>query len=59
VYGRPASEDELNGSLEFLASQVQHVRQHGPAAVQNNQLVQAMTNLCQVLLTSNEFLYVD
>jgi hypothetical protein len=59
AYGRPASEDELNGSLEFLASQVQHVRQHGPAAVQNNQLVQAMTNLCQVLLTSNEFLYVD
>ena len=59
AYGRPASEDELNGSLEFLASQVQHVRQHGPAAVQNNQLVQAMTNLCQALLTSNEFLYVD
>ncbi|MBI82602.1 MAG: hypothetical protein CMJ81_05345 [Planctomycetaceae bacterium] len=59
AYGRPASEDELSGSLEFLASQVEHVRQHGPATVQNNQLVQAVTNLCQVLLTSNEFLYVD
>lgn len=59
AYGREPVADELNLALNFLAEQSDFLHQHpdrvsaGMTATQ-----QALTNLCHVLLTSNEFLYV-
>ena len=59
AYGREATEAELEEALEFLAGQVAYLREGGAEAARQDPLATAMTNLCQVLLSSNEFLYVE
>ena len=60
AYCRNPDSDELVGSMSFLADQIGYLqthRDHIPSGLTESQ--QAMTDLCQVLLTSNEFLYVN
>ncbi len=59
AYCRPASEGELTASLEFLAAQIDYLKKSGSEESKKAPLLQALTNLCQVLLSSNEFLYVE
>ncbi len=59
AYCRNPEPDELIGAMSFLADQLGYLqthRDHIPSGLTESQ--QAMTDLCQVLLTSNEFLYV-
>jgi len=56
AYLREPSEDELASACEFLISQIAHLEQAGPAG--DHELA-ALTSLCQQLLSSNEFLYVE
>jgi hypothetical protein len=59
AYCRNPEPDELVTSMAFLADQMGYLqthRDHIPAGLTESQ--QALTDLCQVLLTSNEFLYV-
>lgn len=60
VYCREPEPQELELGLEFVARQIETL-QGLPAAVPNGKSVvqQAMINFCQVLLSSNEFLYVE
>ncbi|MCA9124688.1 MAG: PSD1 domain-containing protein [Planctomycetaceae bacterium] len=59
AYCRPASPEELSSSLEFLAAQIDYLSVHGAEEAKADPTLHAMTNLCQVLLSSNEFLYVE
>lgn len=59
AYGRSPTQDELTVAIDFLANQFQHMIENRDTANQVEPSLQAMTNLCQVLLSSNEFLYVD
>ncbi|MCH8990344.1 MAG: DUF1553 domain-containing protein [Acidobacteria bacterium] len=57
---RPPTSEELRLTVGFLAKQLAVLQQQAdrlPKGVTPGQ--QALTNLCQVLLSSNEFLYVD
>ena len=59
AYCRNPEPDELATSMAFLADQIGYLQTHRdriPAGLTESQ--QALTDLCQVLLTSNEFLYV-
>ena len=59
AYCRNPESDELVTSMTFLADQIGYLHSHRdriPAGLTESQ--QALTDLCQVLLTSNEFLYV-
>ena len=59
AYCRNPEPDELVATMSFLADQLGYLqthRDHIPVGLTESQ--QAMTDLCQVLLTSNEFLYV-
>ncbi|HVJ85299.1 MAG TPA: PSD1 and planctomycete cytochrome C domain-containing protein [Caulifigura sp.] len=62
VYARPPAADEAVTALSFLVQQAEHFRKH-PAkkgqALAESPEAEAMTSLCQMLLSSNEFLYVD
>lgn len=60
AYGRVPSTDELELAFQFISRQLRTMREH-PAAVPSGRthVRQAMTNLCQSLLSSNEFLYVE
>ena len=53
---RPARADEIAAALEFVQAQFATL---ASTAGQTDTKLQAMTNLCQALLSSNEFLYVD
>lgn len=56
AYGRPATAEELELGSRFLKEQTQLLSSLG----QKDDLeLMALTNLCQQLLSSNEFLYVD
>ncbi|MCA9265610.1 MAG: DUF1553 domain-containing protein, partial [Planctomycetales bacterium] len=60
AYCRPPSSEESLLAQEFVAAQVEMFRRHPeslPAG--RSDLQQAVTNLCQALLSSNEFLYVE
>lgn len=57
AYGRPATTTELAAGVSFLVRQIDQ-QQHHPVAKVAPEL-QALTDLCQALLSSNEFLYVD
>lgn len=59
AYCRAPEESERQAALAFLAAQLEQIRSDKIAAPDNDSLLLAMTNLCQVLLSSNEFLYVD
>jgi hypothetical protein len=55
AYQRSAMPEELERACGFVRRQVQQLR----AAGQADAAVAALTDLCQQLLASNEFLYVD
>jgi hypothetical protein len=60
AYRRDPDRDELLAAIDFLRAQLATMQSHPEslaAGVTPEQ--QALTNLCQALLTSNEFLYVD
>jgi hypothetical protein len=59
AYCRPATRAELTSSLEFLADQISYLTKTESEHTKEPPLLQALTNLCQVLLSSNEFLYVE
>lgn len=54
AYQRPVTLEEVEMALRFLARQIDDLR----ANVKDAELA-ALTNLCQQLLSSNEFLHVD
>lgn len=56
AYQRSATDEELTLACEFLSRQLAHLRATG--AMGEHDLL-ALTSLCQQLLISNEFLYVD
>lgn len=59
-YQRPPTADELQVAVEFAASQLREMYATGngtPEGVSPSR--QVLINLCQTLLTSNEFLYID
>jgi hypothetical protein len=60
AYCREPSNEELNLAVGFLAKQIA-LMQVSPESVPKGRTAytQAMTNLCQALLGSNEFLYVE
>ena len=53
AYTRWPTRDELELSLEFVTQQLEMLRDH------EEPVLQAMTNYCQNLLASNEFLYLQ
>jgi len=59
AYGRPPNEGELTTALDFLVEQFQALISGRTQAADVSPDLQVMTNLCQVLLSSNEFLYID
>jgi hypothetical protein len=60
AFARPATEQEIKQSLDFLARQSDSLQKLAPpAATKYHAAAQALTSFCQVLLGSNEFLYVD
>jgi hypothetical protein len=54
AYLRPPTSDELRLATDFLTKQSTVLRERTKEAE-----LAALTNLCQQLLASNEFLYVD
>ncbi|MFO0875851.1 MAG: PSD1 and planctomycete cytochrome C domain-containing protein [Gemmataceae bacterium] len=56
VYHRPIAADEMALAVKFAGKQLIALRQRGASG---NAERQVLTNLCQQLLGSNEFLYVD
>jgi hypothetical protein len=54
AHQRPASDEEIDLGSRFLESQVMYLRANAP-----DPELAALTNLCQQLLCSNEFLHVD
>ncbi len=70
AYSRPATETEVDDAVAFLKQQLEYFKQHPPAAPPKKKgektappapapELLALTNLCQVILSSNEFLYVQ
>lgn len=55
AYQRPATLEEVDLACQFLARQIGHLRTSKHADPE----LAALTNLCQQLLSSNEFLHVD
>jgi PAS domain-containing protein len=56
---RPPSSDELALAAEFLAKQIELLKRAPASLPARTPERQAMTNLCQALLSCNEFLYCD
>ena len=56
AYGRPVSAEELQLACQFIEDQSRTLRATAP---KDDHERLAFTNLCQQLLSSNEFLYVD
>jgi len=72
AFARNPTENEINGTLEFLEAQTQQftakpvetipvTNRFDPKAkmVKREPSELALANLCQLLLSSNEFLYID
>jgi len=60
AYSRNPTDEELQLAADFLGRQLDTLHQN-PTSVPSGRTAtrQALINLCQVLLSSNEFLYVD
>jgi mono/diheme cytochrome c family protein len=56
AYQRPITPEELSLACRFASSQLAYLRSH---RISGNHEQIVLTNLCQQLLSSNEFLYVD
>ena len=60
AYGRDASPQELQQSMMFIARQLQAINETQVELPDGRDAFQtSISNLCQALLTSNEFLYID
>jgi hypothetical protein len=59
AYSRPPSEVELKSALDFLAGQIRYLAANPTSAAGREPATFAMANLCQALINSNEFLYVE
>jgi hypothetical protein len=58
AYLRSPEPEEMQSAVAFLTAQLAHLQSH-PLPDDRTPARQALTNLCQALLSSNEFLYVD
>lgn len=57
---RQPTKDELRLAVHFIAGQLKYLHEHSDSPGQEVSAVrQSLTNLCQSLMISNEFLYVD
>jgi hypothetical protein len=56
AFQRPATAEELSLACDFLLDQLVYLR---AAGTQGDLELLALTNLCQQLLSANEFLYID
>jgi hypothetical protein len=56
AYGRPISTEELDWASQFIEHQLDALGQQGTPETRERTI---LTNLCQQLLASNEFLYLD
>ena len=56
AYQRPITPEERDWAREFIDRQLAALARPRPAAIASSP---CLTNLCQQLLISNEFLYVD
>ena len=60
AYCRDPGPDDLKLATEFLVRQLEHITKHSSQLPKNTTAGrQALTNFCQALMTSNEFLYVE
>jgi hypothetical protein len=60
AYSRLPTREELHTACDFLTRQRKYLRVHPQYATSDRSPeVQALTNLCHVLLSSNEFMYLD
>ncbi len=60
AYLRVPTRDELSAACAFLDGQIDYLRLHpGHAVAGRTAEMQALANLCQALVSSNEFIYVD
>ena len=64
LYSKPASEADLTRSLAYLEEQTKALKQYHhdtqhPKGVVPNPEQEAMASLCQVLCSSNRFLYIE
>jgi hypothetical protein len=66
LFAEPPSTEEMDSSLSFLTTQSERFREHPDPEWQKTvqespdaPKMRAMASLCQVLLASNRFLYVD
>jgi len=57
IYSRPPSDSERADAEQFLTEQTELLKAR--AGKKDDPRLQAVASLCQVLLSSNEFLYVD
>lgn len=59
TYGRPANDSQLNGAIAFLKDQAKQIvlRNKDKSKLDTKHL--ALASLCQALVSSNEFLYID
>jgi hypothetical protein len=55
AFGREPTADELDTSATFLQNQ----RKHYADLSSNEQLLRTLGDLCQTLLSANEFIYLD
>ncbi|MGE3315028.1 MAG: DUF1553 domain-containing protein [Planctomycetaceae bacterium] len=66
AYNRPAADAEIHDAAKFFESQIALMKAQPPATTDDGKpapppdyQLQALTNFCQALLSSSEFLYVD
>ena len=60
AFCRRPSSDEYELAIDFLVRQIQYLGKHPNQLPKGTQPeLQALTSLCQTLISSNEFLYVD
>jgi hypothetical protein len=59
AYGRGPSEDEAKAAAGFVRAQVERRRLRGADASEDGIHALALTDFCQALFASNEFIYVD
>lgn len=63
VYGRPAENSEVVLAQEFIQTQTGHLTGRLPTSegedATQDIATEALANLCQMLLSSNEFLYIE
>jgi hypothetical protein len=65
LFGKPAAESDITKSLSYLDQQTKaltqyhHDIQHSKNAPKPNPPQEALASLCQILFSSNRFLYVE